>query len=360
MNRWIASLVVAAVAAVVIAGAAAAAPAGVVTAQTDAPNGSGADSGGENATADLSPGERLAGVVGVQGAEIEGEVESRAFEVGLREAESNESRAAVVAERLNRTEERLAELEQRQQELRERRAAGELSRGEYAARMATTTARIETLSRGLNRSASAAAELPAAVRNETGVDDERLATLRQRASELSGPEVAAIARGVAGEDVGGPVAPGRGPPANGTDRGPSADAGPPGEGAPGGVSGNGSVGPPGAGSGNGSIGAPGAGPGNGSVGGSGSGSAGPPDSGSANGSNPSDQPGSGNATGGGTGNASTGPPAGPGSEGSQGEGGPSGGGAGGNGTNGGADAPSVGGSAISVPTVAEILSLLGV
>ncbi|WP_053772342.1 hypothetical protein [Halorubrum tropicale] len=229
MNRWIAGLVVAAVAAAVIAGAAAAAPAGAVTAQTDAPNGSGADSGAENATLDLSPGEQLAGVVGVQGAEIEGEVESRAFAVGLREAAGNESRAAVVAERLNRTEARLAELEQRQEALRERRAAGELSQGEYAARMATTTARIETLSRGLNRSASAAAELPAAVRSEAGVDGDRLTALRERASALSGPEVAAIARGVAGDGVGGPVASGRGPP---EDRGPEA-GGPPDDRGPG-------------------------------------------------------------------------------------------------------------------------------
>ena len=96
--------------------------------------------------------------------------------------------------------------------------------------MAATTARIETLSRGLNRSAGAAAELPAAVRNETGVDDERLATLRERANELSGPEVAAIARGVAGEGVGGPIGNGRGPPGNETDRGPPEDAGPPGNG----------------------------------------------------------------------------------------------------------------------------------
>jgi hypothetical protein len=112
MNRWIVGLVVAAVTGAAVAGAAAA-PAGVVTEQADSPNGSGADSGAANAAVDLSPGERLAGVIGVQGAEIEGEVESRAFEVELREAETNESRAAVVAARLNRTAERLAELEQR-------------------------------------------------------------------------------------------------------------------------------------------------------------------------------------------------------------------------------------------------------
>jgi DNA-binding transcriptional regulator YiaG len=313
----------------------------VVTAQTEPGNGSGAGSGDAgNATADLAPGERLAGVVGVQGAEIEGEVESRAFEVALRESETNESRAAVVADRVNRTEERLAELERRQEELRERRDAGELSQGAYAARMATTTARIETLSRGLNRSASVAAELPAAVRNETGVDGERLATLRERANELSGPEVAALARGVAGEGVGGPVGPDRrGPPGNGTERGPPGDAGPPGEGAVGGGPGNGSTGATGTGNGsagapgrgNGSVGTPGTG--NGSTGapgaenGSGSGTANGSGSGTANGSGPSGQPGGGNATdspagsGNGTGTGSGSGSAGAGGDGSDGGGG---------------------------------------
>ena len=346
MNRWIAGFVVAAVAAVLIVGAAAAAPAGVVTAQTEPGNGSGADSGGaENATTDLAPGERFAGVVGVQGAEIEGEVESRAFEVALRESETNESRAAVVADRVNRTEERLAELERRQEELRERREAGELSQGAYAARMATTTARIETLSRGLNRSANVAAELPTAVRNEAGVDGERLATLRERANELSGPEVAALSRGVAGEGVGGPVGPDRrGPRGNGTERGPPGDAGPPGEGAIGGGPGNGSNGAPG--TGNGSVGTPG--PGNGSTGsnGAGNGSNGAPGSengsgsDAANGSGPSGQPGGGNAT-----DSPAGSENGTAGDGS-GSGGPRG-----DGSDGGAGAPSIE-AALDVPSIA--------
>ncbi|GAA0554353.1 hypothetical protein GCM10008994_31730 [Halorubrum ejinorense] len=232
MNRWTATLVVALVAGAVVAGAVGAAPVGTVVAQ-DAPNES--DGGNEtdaaNGTTDISPGEQLIGVVGVQGAEVEGEVESRAFDVALRRADNETERARVVAERLNRTEERLAELRERQRELRERRDAGELSKGEYAARTATTTAQVESVARGLNQSADAAAELPEAARGERGIDDERLSELRERADELRGPEVAAIARGVAGNGVGGPMAPDRrGPPGNDSDRGPpdgDAERGPP-------------------------------------------------------------------------------------------------------------------------------------
>ena len=246
MNRGTA-LLLAVVALVGVAGIAAAGPVGSAVAQDDpAPaNDTGGDSGTETANeTDVSPGERFAGVIGVQRAEIAGEVESRAFEVGLNRTGTPEERADLVAERLNRTEERLAEIERRQRELRERRDAGELSPGAFAARMAETSARAETIERGANRSAEVAGELPESVRAENGLNEERLGDLRQRAGNASGPEVAAIARGVAGNDVGGPLtADRRGPPEdarNGSDGGagpnpgerPEAGDSEPGEGRP--------------------------------------------------------------------------------------------------------------------------------
>ena len=229
MNRGIALLVAVAVV-VGLAGVAAAGPVGTVVAQDDA--GTDDEAPESNETTDISPGERLSGVIGVQNAEVGGEVESRAFEVGLDRAETPEERADLVAQRLDRGEQRLAEIEQRQRELRERRDAGELSQGAYAARMAETAARADTVWRDANRSAVVAEEIPEAVRAERDLDDERLGSLRERASELSGPEVAAIARGVAGTDVGGPIAADRrGPPgdvpANESDR-PGEGDGPPG------------------------------------------------------------------------------------------------------------------------------------
>jgi hypothetical protein len=225
MNRGTA-LLLAVVALVGVAGIAAAGPVGTAVAQDDpAPtNETGEGDGTETVNeTEISPGERFSGVIGVQRAEIAGEVESRAFEVGLNRTATPEERADLVAERLNRSEERLAAIERRQRELRERRDAGELSPGAFAARMAETSARAEAIEREANRSAEVAGELPESVRAENGLNEERLGELRQRAGNASGPEVAAIARGVAGNGVGGPLAADRrGPPGdarNGSDRG---------------------------------------------------------------------------------------------------------------------------------------------
>ena len=242
MNRRIA-LLVAVVALVGLAGIAAAGPVGLAVAQDDTGTADGdAESDGTeptNETTDISPGERLSGVIGVQNAEVSGEVESRAFEVGLDRATTDEERADVVVDRLDRSEQRLAEIEERQQELRERRDAGELSEGAFAARMAETSARAEQVKREANRSADVARGLPESVRADRGLDDDRLNELRDRAGNASGPEIAAIARGVAGNDVGGPLAQhrrgaptgtpgGSGGPGDGGSGGPG-DGGPPGD-----------------------------------------------------------------------------------------------------------------------------------
>lgn len=214
MNRGIALLAVVVVL-VGVAGIVAGGPIGTAVAQDDpvATNETGETEANE--TTDISPGERLSGVVAVQNAEISGEVESRAFEVGLNRTDTDAERAEFVAERLNRSEQRIEAIAQRQRELRELRDDGELSQGAYAARMAETSARAEQVRREANRSDDVARGLPETIRAERGIDDERLNTLRDRANELTGPEVAAIARGVAGDDVGSPLASGRrGPPSD--------------------------------------------------------------------------------------------------------------------------------------------------
>ena len=228
MKRGIALLIVAAVL-IGVSGIAVAGPIGTAVAQDD-PVATNETSGANETTngTDISPGERLSGVIGVQRAEFSGEVDSRAFEVALNRTETDEERAALVAERVNRTESRLDEIERRQRELRERRDAGELSQGEFAARMAETGARAETAKRVANRSADVVRGLPESVMADRGLNESRLSALRERASEASGPEVAAIARDVAGNDVGGPLASqGRGPPTDaGPGTGPGAGGGP--------------------------------------------------------------------------------------------------------------------------------------
>lgn len=158
----------------------------------------------------VSPGERLGGVVGVQAAEISGEVENRSLERRLGPDRSEEERADAVAEKVEENEQRLAELEERKAELEAAREAGNLSHGGYQARMASLAAEVDAIERTTNRSAEAAKDLPEEALAERGVNWERVETLQNQASELAGPEVAEMARGIAGPNVGG----GAGPPAH--------------------------------------------------------------------------------------------------------------------------------------------------
>lgn len=155
----------------------------------------------------VAPGERLAGIIGVQGAEVRGEVESRSFAVEVDRAEGNNSKAAVVAAQYDTNAERLAQLRERQQELTRAYENGSLSRGQYAAQMAQLTAQIRTVQRLTNQTEATAQQLPAESLNAKGVDVGKIRTLKQEAGSMTGPEVSALARGIAGPNVGNAVGP---------------------------------------------------------------------------------------------------------------------------------------------------------
>ncbi|WP_435062031.1 hypothetical protein [Halobaculum sp. EA56] len=180
------------------------------------------------------PGATFAGVVGVQGAEVEGEVASRALDRRLAAAESNESKAAVVASQTAAIRDRLAELRERKETVSERYQSGEITRGEYRAKLARIAVETMTLQRRLNTTGEVAEELPRETLREHGVNVSALAELRRNASELSAGEAAEAARAIGGngtgnglvgvpsppEDAGPPENPGNG------DGGPPDDAGP--------------------------------------------------------------------------------------------------------------------------------------
>jgi len=153
----------------------------------------------ENAT---PPGAQLAGVVSVQGAEIDGEVQSRTFGVRIAQANTDDARAAVVADQLNDSEARLTDLQQRKQTLDEARENGSMSESEYRAKVAQLHAETRNVQRLANETNETASRLPAEALEKKGVNAAAIQTLSQRASELSGPEVAAIAQGIAGPNVG--------------------------------------------------------------------------------------------------------------------------------------------------------------
>ena len=171
-----------------------------------------------DANASVAPGERLSGVVGVQEAELDGEVEGRAFGIKVAQAATNESRADVVADQLRDVEQRLNETEQRRQELEEARENGSISEGKYRAEMAKLAAQTQTAKELTNRSENASEGMPAELLESKGINASAIQTLKDRAEQLTGPEVAEIARSIAGNAS--PV--GAGP----SDRGPG-DGGPP-------------------------------------------------------------------------------------------------------------------------------------
>ena len=211
-------------------------------------SGTNAVAANESGNASVAPGARLTGIIGVQKAEIDGEVQSRSFEIALNRSDDNASKAATIAGQVTDLEDRLAALRENRSRLDQARENGTISEGEYRARIAEVGARIATMQRLANQTENATRTIPEETLRENGVNVSAIQRLRDDARNLSGQEVAAIARSIAGPGAGKGL--GRGPPANKT----------PGDSAPG----NGQNGP-----GNGQDG-PGngqAGPGNGQDGG---------------------------------------------------------------------------------------------
>ncbi|QSG05355.1 putative component of type IV pili like system [Halapricum desulfuricans] len=187
-----------------------------------------------------APGAQLAGVVAVGQTEIDGAIDGRAFSQAIAAAESNESKAAVVAERLPAMTDRLEDLRQQREALRTAHENGTLDRDTYRAKTAALASRIQQLEHRLDQSRSVASGLPERARAAAGLDVGEIDRLREQAGEMRGGDVAEIARVIAGPGVGMgiPDSPG-GPP-----------AGVPGNwsGGPGGHGGSGNPGPPGNGS----------------------------------------------------------------------------------------------------------------
>jgi hypothetical protein len=174
------------------------------------------DNSSNSTNSSVTPGERLSGVVGVQGAELEGEIDERAFGIQVAQAATNESRAAVVAGKLAELEQRVEELDERTQRLGEARANGSISEGEYRAELGEVAARSQSTQRLVNASNETASGLPADVLEANGVNVSAIQTLKKSAGNLTGPEVAAVARSIAGPSPGIPPSVDTGP----ADRGP--------------------------------------------------------------------------------------------------------------------------------------------
>jgi hypothetical protein len=155
----------------------------------------------ENGTG-VAPGERMSGVVGVGEAEMSASHQQRAFGLQIAQAQTEAAQADAVADRLTDVEQRLDTLEQRRAELEAQHEAGEISDGRYRAEIARIAAQTETLRSLGNQSSQVAQGLPTDLLEQRNVSTERIQQISARASNLTGPEVAEIARGIAGNSIG--------------------------------------------------------------------------------------------------------------------------------------------------------------
>lgn len=185
-------------------GAATADTGGVAVADVDEQNETTTPRADENAT--VRPGEKMTGAVSVQEAELGGEVDERTYGIAVARANTDDAKADVVAAQLGTVEQRLDELEERTQALEEARENGEITEGRYRAEIARVAVETENAKRLANASERTAGELPADLLAEKGINVTAIRTLKDRAEELSGPEVAEIARSIAGEQVGASIA----------------------------------------------------------------------------------------------------------------------------------------------------------
>jgi hypothetical protein len=187
--------------AVLLVGSVSALPVAASAAATTLPASSSALQADANAT-DVAPGQRLAGVVGAGQAEFEGEVERRAYGLQYAQANTNASKAEILRDRLESVRERLQTLEQREAALSEARENGTISEGEYRARVTAIDARSQQLEQLANDSEVRARGLPDDVLASKGINVTEIRTLQQQAANLTGEEVAEIARNIAGPETG--------------------------------------------------------------------------------------------------------------------------------------------------------------
>lgn len=173
--------------------------------------------------ASVPPGAMIAGAIGVGQAELRGEVENRAFGRSIAAANSNASKARILANESERLTERIQDLENSTAELNRSYEAGNVSFGVYRARLAKLTAQTRMLERLANQSVSSASTIPAAVRRAHGVNVTQLDRLRSHAANMTGKEVSEFARQMGGPRVGHPLGKERGHPGDRPGAGPPDD-----------------------------------------------------------------------------------------------------------------------------------------
>ncbi|MFW5924055.1 MAG: DUF7096 domain-containing protein [archaeon] len=179
--------------------------------------------------ASVAAGAKMAGIIGAQKAEHESTVQSGAFEKAIERAGSNESRAAIVANSTERTQDRLQELENESERLEAQYENETLPESAYYAKLTVLTARTSALERQANQTSTRARTLPAPALEARGISASEVQAVEKRAKNVTNPRAADVAKRVAGPEVGQPTGPPKTAPGHDENRGPSGTDSPPDE-----------------------------------------------------------------------------------------------------------------------------------
>lgn len=139
---------------------------------------------GDNNSSNRSMGGAFSTFTQSTAADADGEVDNGMWGAAFNGSGDNETRTRLVDGRTNALEARLEALQEQRQRLQERR--DEMNPVAYRAQLASLTSRLAALGSALNQTEGAA--------REVGVNTTRLDHIRQNASELTGPEIAEMAR----------------------------------------------------------------------------------------------------------------------------------------------------------------------
>lgn len=172
-----------------------------------------ADDGGDaDGEANASFGAEVSSFMQANAAEAEGEVDDGMFGAAMNRTDDPEERRQLIEQRQQRLEERQQRLEERRNRISN---DGDVSDRALATGVTVGADRLERSANGTERAAEAA-----------GLDTERLNEIRRNASELAGPDVSDLARGMA-DAPRGPGGPGGEMSGNVTDSPDDRNAGPP-------------------------------------------------------------------------------------------------------------------------------------
>lgn len=130
------------------------------------------------------PGEQLADAIGDQREEIGGTPDDRRFDARLANATSNESRAEIVADEVDRVEDRLAALERCLTDYQSDAETDDAVDASDRSAVDALREQARALHRRLNETERAAERLPVTLREANDVEEERFEELERRIVEL--------------------------------------------------------------------------------------------------------------------------------------------------------------------------------